>query len=100
MTSGLLFKKLCPSLLLVVLNAPGRSAFNLVEHLLATFNRPMGGITLPIDTYSTHIRNKKVFDDLLDIKKKNVTFAMSIIQTLWETVQVNSMFINLSIKLN
>jgi len=85
----ILFKKLRPQLLIVVHNAPQRSAFNPVERSMAFLNQPLGGVTLPIFSEGVHIINQQVPPTLVELEKKNVQKAMNILERLWENVRIN-----------
>ena len=67
---GLLFKEWRPSLLVIPLNAPGRSAFNPVERAMAPLNRPLNGVVLSNDLFGDHIIHGKVPQENKELEKK------------------------------
>ncbi|XP_065667833.1 uncharacterized protein LOC124808903 isoform X1 [Hydra vulgaris] len=60
--------------LLIMTNAPGRSAFNRAEKRMAPLSKELAGLILPHDHYGTHLDSKGRTVDLL-LDKQNFKFA-------------------------
>jgi len=76
-------------MLLIVHNAPGRSAFNCVERALSFLNGAISGVVLDLFTHGEHVKNGEVPDELKELEKQNIDAALEMLKELWKNVAVN-----------
>ncbi|CAG8844878.1 7100_t:CDS:2, partial [Gigaspora margarita] len=77
-----LFQFLDLDYLTVRTHAPGQSAYNPVERAMSTLSGKLAGITLPIDTFGSHLDSQgKVINQ--ELAKKNFRHAGETLCTLW-----------------
>lgn len=68
--------------LFLATNAPGRSAFNLVERRMAPLSRQMTGLVLPYDKWGNHLNSKgETIDD--ELERKNFRHAGETLAEVW-----------------
>lgn len=66
----------------VTTNAPGRSAFNMIERKMAPLSAQLAGIILPFETYGTHLDGHgKTIDS--DLELKNFGAAGEALANVW-----------------
>lgn len=73
----------------VVINAPGRSALNRVEHRMAPLSKQLTGVVQPHDKYGTHLYTKgKTSNPKLELK--NFQAAGETLADLWSELVIDS----------
>jgi hypothetical protein len=82
-----LFQELGVDCLIEVTNAPGLSAYNLVERRMFHLRKELTGIVLPADTFGSHIKNNKTIDE--ELEKKNFKAAGEILSQIWSNLVID-----------
>lgn len=74
--------------IVILTNAPGRSAFNIVERRMATLSKHLAGVILPYDSYGSHLDSQhRTVDKQLELK--NFEKAAEVLEQCWKDIVVN-----------
>lgn len=76
--------------LIIITNAPGRSAYNEVERRMARLSQVLSGVILPHDTFGSHLKNGKTIDT--ELEKRNFEAAGEILAAYWNKVTYSGNF--------
>ena len=71
--------------LFIATNAPGRSAFNRVERMMAPLSKELAGLILPHDHFGRHLDGQGNTIDT-ELEKRNFTFAGRASAEVWSQV--------------
>lgn len=75
--------------LVVVTNAPERSAFNPVERRMAPLTKRMAGVLLPHNFHGNHLdKNYKTIDEALE--RRNMFYAADLLKTNFDGMQIDN----------
>lgn len=74
--------------LVVVTNAPSRSAFNPVERRMAPLSKRMAGLVLPHNFHGEHLdKNHKTIDE--DLERRNLFYAADLLKKTFEGMEID-----------
>jgi hypothetical protein len=74
--------------LFIATNAPGRSAFNRVERMMAPLSKELAGLILPHDHFGRHLDGQGNTIDT-ELEKRNFEFAGRALAEVWSQVNID-----------